>query len=153
MWYIAESHRNWRHYAKKLKRRVPPSQWTSWPRSLVHELAELRSVYKLVVGTMNIFCSSTCVAPTLFCVYEIWITNYLNRYFVRRFVCILPPSVYTASKTSLSLHHHHIMTYLLTSSFQISRFSFQHLMAAKVAIRGILLNMQGFFLCGFLLNV
>jgi hypothetical protein len=29
-------HRLWRHYGKKMKRRVPLSQWTPWSRWLVH---------------------------------------------------------------------------------------------------------------------
>jgi hypothetical protein len=51
------------------------------------------------------------------------------------------PSVYSVSQTSHMLqHHHHVMTYFLTSLFEISRLSFQHVMAAKVAVPVILLN-------------
>jgi hypothetical protein len=77
VWRIIESHRPWRRYEKKLKRRVALSQWTPWPRLHVNQSAGLGSVCKLMVGTLNTCSSSTYVAAIPFCVYQVWVISEL----------------------------------------------------------------------------
>jgi hypothetical protein len=82
MWYIVENHRHWRHYGKKLKRRVPLSQWTPWPRLRRTQSSEVSTSWWWTLWTLISIqhasqpCLSVCIK------FELPI-NYLSRYFVR----------------------------------------------------------------------
>jgi hypothetical protein len=60
----------------------------SWLRLLVHQSAEIRSVYKLMVGTLNTCSSSTCVAAIPFYVYQSWIANELFKQIFCTLKCV-----------------------------------------------------------------
>lgn len=71
---------HWSRWGKKLKSHVLSSQWTPWTLLLVHQSAELRSAYLILVGILNTCSSPTYVAAILFCVYRIWAATQLFKY-------------------------------------------------------------------------